>query len=118
MADITKFQLLAAFVKQDRFYNEFDDAKPFGDVLIEILRKLHRYHDVNGMNVRSLADIVFEEIAEEFQYAIGSWDEYGNDSDTEPADRPEGTVLDAVQATLDQARTRDASMPPTLDIPS
>jgi hypothetical protein len=125
MSDVTKFQMLAAIVKQDRFYNEFDDAQPFGNVLIEILRKLHAYHDVHGMNVRSLADIVFEEIAEEFRYAIGNWDEHGNDYDAEPADRPAGTVLDAVQATLDEARkggqatpTPDESLPPTLDIPS
>lgn len=114
MTEITKFQMLAAIVKQDRFYQEFDDAKPFGDVLIEVLRKLHAYHDVSGMNVRSLADMIFNEIAEEFQYAIGTWDEYGNDvggeADT-PAPNSGSTTLadseslvESVQATLDQAR--------------
>jgi len=120
MSDITKFQMLAAIIKEDRFYREFEDAKPYGDVLIEILRKLHAYHDVNGMNVRSLADIVFEEIAEEFRYAIGNWDEYGNDSEAQPVERQGETVLEAVQATLDDARAAgifDSSQPPQLDLP-
>lgn len=125
MSDITKFQLLAAIVKQDRFYCEFDDAKPYGDVLIEILRKLHAYHDVHGMNVRSLADLIFEEIAGEFRYAIDNWDEYGNDADGERSEPATQDVLEAVQATLDEARkegqytpTPDTALPPTLDIPS
>lgn len=125
MSDITKFQLLAAIVKQDRFYLEFEDAKPYGDVLLEILRKLHRYHDVHGMNVRSLADIIFEEIAEEFRHVIDNWDEYGNDADEERSEPATQDVLEAVQATLDEARkggqntpTPDTALPPTLDIPS
>lgn len=114
MTEITKFQMLAAIVKQDRFYQEFEDAKPFGDVLIEILRKLHAYHDVHGMNVRSLADMIFDEIAEEFRYAIGTWDELGNDAgsdasstdtDGAAATPPDsGSLVESVQATLDQAR--------------
>lgn len=115
MTEITKFQMLAAIVKQDRFYQESEDAKPFGDVLIEILRKLHAYHDVHGMNVRSLADMIFDEIAEEFRYSVGTWDEHGNDVDSEPdsaandsttgASSDGGSLLESVQATLNKARS-------------
>lgn len=119
--EITKFQLLAGLIREDRAYQELEGAEAFGDVLIEILRRLHHWND-DKWDATTVIDVIFEAIAEEFRYAIGYWDESGTDvADAEPVPR-EGNVLDAVQAAVDKMRpaaelAADASMPPELDIP-
>lgn len=113
--EITKFQLLAAIIGQDRAYRELEGAEAFGDVLIEILRRLHHWND-DKWDATTVIDVVFDAIAEEFRYAIGEWDGHGNDIDSSAPEPKHGNVLDAIEDTVRIARANGSDMPPQLDI--
>lgn len=119
--EITKFQLLAGLIREDRAYRELEGGEAFGDVLIEILRRLHHWND-DKWDATTVIDAIFEAIAEEFRYAIGYWDKTGSDTSDDESTPSEGSVLDAVQAAVDKMRpaaelAAEASMPPELDFP-
>lgn len=114
--EITKFQLLAALIREDRGYRELEGAEWFGDILIEILRRLHHWNDPK-FDAPDVIDAIFEAIAEEFRYAIGEWDESGTDVDTRTEVPTNRDVLDAIEDTIKTAREKGDDMPPELDIP-
>lgn len=114
--EITKFQLLAAIVREDRAYRELEGAEAFGDVLIEILRRMHSWND-RKFDAPDVIDVIFEVIAGEFRYAISEWDEHGSDVDSAPVEPTNRDVLEAIEDTIRVARGIGSDMPPELDIP-